>query len=159
MQIGYVKQKEFITKDGNGEKKVNKYFEMSIRPIFGASAKFTMSKNKSDNENAPAFNIYAHSEKGSISRKQKVGALWMREHEGETFMSGHIETPMITTGKLQISLWKAKPLFDNEVVDWMYDVNWKPYNPDVAKATEGANTTQPSYETPDIDIDEDEMPF
>jgi uncharacterized protein (DUF736 family) len=159
MQIGYVKQKEFITRDDNGGKKVNKYFEMSIRPVFGMSAKFTMSKNNSDNENAPAYNLYAHSEKGSISRKQKVGALWIREYEGETFMSGHIETPMMATGKLQISLWRAKSLFENEVVDWIYDVNWKPYNPDTTTSSDGTSTAQPGYEVPDVDIDEDEIPF
>ena len=157
MQIGYVKQKEITVKDGD-QQRVTKYFEMNIRPIFGTSAKFTMSKNKSENENAPAYNIYAHNEKGWINRKQKVGALWMQQHDGQDFMAGHIETPMVATGKLNISLWKSKPLYDNEVVDWMYDVNWKAYNPNAAKAGEAGGTT-PNYETPDIDIDEDEIPF
>jgi|GEM_PF-5811713 len=158
MQIGYVKQKEITVKDGD-QQRVTKYFEMNIRPIFGVSAKFTMSKNNSDNENAPAYNIFAHSEKNSIGRKQKVGALWMQEYQGEAFMAGHIETPMVATGKLNISLWKSKPIYEGEFVDWMYDVNWKPYNPNTEKTTTETGQVPVTYMTPGIDISEDEIPF
>jgi len=158
MQIGFVRKKEFVVRDENGERKTQSYLEMSIRAIFGVSAKFTISKNNSESENAPEYNIFAHNEKGWIGRKQKVGALWMKEFEGEKFMSGHIETPFVPGGKLQISLWRAKPLYDGEKVDWLYDVNWKAYNPNRDESEKDAPGYEVSVVQPrqsEIDIDDE----
>ncbi len=159
MQIGFVRKKEFISRDESGEKKTQSYLEMSIRPLFCVSAKFTISKNGSDHENAPEYNIFAHSEKGWIKRKQKVGALWLREYEGEKFMTGYVETPLVQSGKLSISLWRAKPVFDDEEVDWLYDVNWKPYNPQTEASKNEVEVSVVYPKQQQIDIDEDEIPF
>lgn len=159
MQIGFVKKREIALRGEEGETKRVSYYEMTIKPVFGASAKFTLNKNKSDKENAPLYNIYAHNERGWINRKMKVGALWIREtDEGKSFMSGMVETPLVGDGKLYISLWRAEAMYKGEVVDWEYDVVWKPYTP--PKDEEQSPRKVPvEIVTPSINIDEDEIPF
>ena len=159
MQIGFVKKREIALRGEEGEAKRVSYYEMTLKPLFGASVKFTLNKNKSDKENAPLYNIYAHNERGWVSRKMKVGALWLKEtDEGESFMSGMIETPLVDGGKLYISLWRAEAMYKGEVVDWEYDVVWKPYTP--PKDEDQTQRTVPvEIVTPSINIDEDEIPF
>lgn len=157
MQIGFVRQNAIKVKEGEGQKEV-KYLEMFLRPMFGNVQGFTLSKNTSDAENAPAYNIYAHNASGWIGRKMKVGALWMRETEqGEKFMSGNIETPLVANGRMSISVWKAKPLFEGEKVDWAYDVSWNPYedkkdDTSVPRVPNAATASQSGD-------DDDEIPF
>jgi uncharacterized protein (DUF736 family) len=157
MQIGFVRQNARKVKE-NGEQKEVKYLEMFLRPMFGMVQGFTLSKSTSDAENAPAYNIYAHNTQGWIGRKAKVGALWMREtEEGDKFMSGNIETPLVANGRMSISVWKAKPLFEGENVDWAYDVSWNPYDDkkDDTSVPRVPNATTPSHSSDD----DDEMPF
>lgn len=155
MQVGFVRQQSMVVQRGEERQEV-KYLEMHVKPVFGVAMRFTLSRNKSENENAPAYNIYAQNEKGWIKRKMKAGALWMRQtEEGEDFMSGHIETPLCDGGKMQVALWKAKPLYENEEVDWLYDVSWKPYVP----KQEDVGVT-PSYAPPSVSVDDEEpIPF
>lgn len=155
MQVGFVRQQSMVVQRGEDRQEV-KYLEMHVKPVFGVAMRFTLSRNKSENAEAPAYNIYAQNEKGWIKRKMKVGALWMRRtDEGEDFMSGHIETPLVDGGKMNISLWKAKPLFENEEVDWLYDVSWKPYAP--KKDDEKTTST---HAAPAVDVSsDDELPF
>lgn len=157
MQIGFVRQNVMkIKKDG--EQKEVRYLEMFLRPMFGNVQGFTLSKSTSDAENAPAYNIYAHNTQGWISRKARVGALWMREtEEGEKFMSGNIETPLVANGRMSISVWKAKPLFEGENVDWVYDVSWNPYDEkkDDTSVPRVPTATTASQQS----ADDDEMPF
>ena len=161
MQIGYAQKREMAVQQDGESKKIS-YYEMNIRTLFGTTEKFTLSRNKSDNENAPYFNIYAYNNKGWIKRKLKAGALWLKStDDGTQFMAGHIETPLVDGGKMQISLWRAKPLFEGESVDWEYDVVWKPYTPPkedqqpVSTQREIPVTVMPT----DITINEDEIPF
>lgn len=150
MQVGFVRQQSMVVQRGEERQEV-KYLEMHVKPVFGGTMRFTLSKNKSENTEAPAFNIYAQNEKGWIKRKMKVGALWLRKtEEGEDFMSGHIETPLVESGRMNIAVWKAKPLFEGEEVDWLYDVSWKPYAP--KKEEEEAAPKHTS-------LSDDEIPF
>ena len=158
MQIGFVRENKMVVVQ-NDERKEVKYLEMFIKPALGVVASFTLSKNKSENSSAPAYNLYAHSEKGWISRKSKVGALWMKQtEEGETFMNGHIESPLFEGGRLQISVWKAKAMYEGEVIDWLYDVSWKHYE---TKNESNGNVpgTVVYPKGNDIEISEDEIPF
>lgn len=156
MQIGYVKRLEIAVKEGNETVK-KKYYEMSIAPLFGNSQNFTLSRSKSENVNAPYFNIYAHNQKGWIKRKMKVGSLWLaKTDDGIDFMSGYIETPVVFGGRMNISLWKAKPNYEGEEVNWEYDVRWKPYDPNKeTKETKAA----PSVPVIEVDADDEEIPF
>ena len=162
MQIGYVRENKMVVVQ-NDERKEVKYLEMFIKPALGVVAGFTLSKNKSENSSAPSYNIYAHSEKGWIGRKAKVGAFWLKTTpEGESFMSGHIESPLFEGGKLQISLWKARPMYEGEVVDWLYDVSWKPYEAKNEGDGKEKSSVPVSVVYPDgtsIEINDDEIPF
>jgi len=159
MQIGYAQKREMVVQQDDESRKVS-YYEMNIRVLFGKSEKFTLSRNKSEHENAPYFNIYAYNQKGWINRKLKAGALWLKTtDEGTQFLAGHIETPMVAGGKMQISLWRAKPLYDSENVDWEYDVVWKPYTPPKDDQPRDIPVTI-VHKSEDIDVGEDdEIPF
>lgn len=165
MQIGYVEKKEMAVQESDGEIIKKSYYEMNIRMLFGTIERFTLSRNKSDKQNAPYFNIYAHNPKGWTARKLKAGGLWLKSlPDGTKFLSGAIETPMVDRGKLQISLWNAKPMYDGEDVAWEYDVVWKPYNPSEEEQTQ-PNKMPPAPKVKvmpagsDIDISDEEIPF
>jgi uncharacterized protein (DUF736 family) len=121
MTIGNVVQKSF---ESNG--KVVKYIEMIIRPPFMNSATFTISENKNkDKESAPDYFInYSYNRKNETFRRVRVGSLWNKVSDnGVQYKSGYIETPAVSTGKLYITLFKAKQ-FENEAQapNWLYDV-------------------------------------
>jgi uncharacterized protein (DUF736 family) len=151
MQIGFVEKRELVV---SGEKK--SWFEMIIKAPFVREFSMKMSKNENKkNEKSPDYFLYYRTnvKKGENYRDTNVGGLWLKiSNDGKTqFMSGHIETPMVGDGRINIALFKAKPNYDNEKVDWMYDVVWnikKEDDKDDEKVYDKADNQA-------VDIDED----
>ena len=130
MNIGYVKHKSNGV-EGEGRKE---WFELGIRPPFMQSATFSMHKNKNKTKDSePEYSIWTnYNRKGENFRGVKVGGLWKKmQKDGKTaYFTGVIESPAFNNGKLNIALFETK-LFKDEVasdIDWIYDVNWQPYN-------------------------------
>lgn len=186
MQIGYVFKKEFVTRQG--EMSVSTaYLEMDIRAPFTRPQKYKLKKNRDEaaHDNAPDFHIYMYvNGRGENLRLPRVGALWLKESDsGVKYMSGHIETPFGEKGRVNISLFSAKPNYDAEAVTWLYDVVWSYYERDdddndtshynapgydpqatgskapvVHKDKEG-RVIMPESNLPEIDLNTDEIPF
>jgi len=166
MKIGHVSKKSYKA----GEE-VKSYLEMIIRPPFMESATFTVSANKEKlNPNEPDFMIwYNFNRKGEKYPSTKVGALWNKTSDkGTEYKNGSIECPAVQGGKLSISVFAAK-VKEGEAVEWSHDVLWSP--PLASNNSNGysdggyaAPYTPPApiYEkasVPEIDINEDEIPF
>ncbi len=147
MNIGYVKHKN-NGKDGAERKE---WFELGIRPPFMESATFSMHKNQNkQNSNEPDYTIWTnYNRKGESFRGVKVGGLWRKvQKDGKTpYFTGVIESPAFTTGKLNITLFEAK-VFEGETaadIDWIYDVNWQPYQGNSNSSSTGGYTEPTTY--------------
>uniref|UniRef100_UPI0040489CC5 DUF736 family protein n=1 Tax=Aliarcobacter sp. TaxID=2321116 RepID=UPI0040489CC5 len=143
MNIGYVKHK---TNGMTGNER-KEWFELGIRPPFMTSATFSMHKNQNKkNSNEPDYTIWTnYNRKGENFRGVKVGGLWKKvQRDGITpYFTGVIESPAFPpTGKLNITLFETK-VFEGESaadIDWIYDVNWQPYQGNTNGASTGAST-------------------
>lgn len=134
---------------------------------------YTCSQNKKkQNDNEPDWIInYSFNKKGEKYRRSRVGAIWDKIKDNLSYKTGHIETPLFPTGRLNFSMFKSKPLDgeDPEKVTWAYDVVWSHYDPTNKNTTNDSNGEYqqvPQYDTapsqdniPQIDVDEDEIPF
>lgn len=168
MTIGVVTREEMFIGTGDN-KKTHKYLQLSIRPPFMTSATFTITTNKKkQGENEPDFIIYySFNRKGEKFRRARVGAIWNKIKEDLEYKAGVIESPLFPNGKLNFSLFKAKPLEgeDPNSLTWIYDAIWSPYNPNAnnQSQTDGeysqAQSSNTSNNIPEYDIDEDEIPF
>jgi uncharacterized protein (DUF736 family) len=168
MNIGNVTKKSFNVGTG-ADAKVQKYLEMIVRPPFMESATFTISQNKKkENDNAPDWNIfYSYNRRGDKFRRAKVGAIWDKTKDDLQYKTGHIETPLMPNGRLNITLFKAKQLEGETVAPtWAYDVVWTFYKADDDNdSNTSSNYNAPAYHDaptsniPEIDIDTDEIPF
>lgn len=164
MKIGHISKRSY--KAGEETKS---YLEMIVRPPMMESATFTVSSNDKKNPNEPDFNIwYSFNRKGERYPSTKVGALWNKESDsGVKYKNGSIECPAVPGGKLSISIFEAK-VKEGESIDWSHDVLWSPPR---AQSDNGysdggyaAPYTPPPvvYEKsamPDVEINEDEIPF
>ena len=147
MNIGYVKHKtNGMTGDDRKE-----WFELGIRPPFMESATFSMHKNKSkQNANEPDYTIWTnYNRKGENFRGVKVGGLWkkLQKDKVTAYFTGVIESPAFATGKLNITLFEAK-VFQGENaadIDWIYDVNWQPYQGNTNSTSTGGYTEPIAY--------------
>lgn len=147
MNIGYIKHKtNGLT--GNERKE---WFELGIRPPFMESATFSMHKNQNkQNSNEPDYTIWTnYNRKGESFRGVKVGGLWRKvQRDGKTpYFTGVIESPAFATGKLNITLFEAK-VFEGETaadIDWIYDVNWQPYQGNSNSSSTGGYTEPVTY--------------
>jgi len=177
MNIGYVQQKEYK----KGEDRI-KWFEMSIRVPFG-SCTLTMAKRtpkEGDAENAPDFDLwFSPNRRGESFDRMKAGSLWMKTSEkGNTYLSGYLESPLIASGKMYISVVKYVHQEGMKFQPILYNVLWSPprennesseqnggnyggySNPQTTYPTDQNNQTNGQYASiPEVDIDEDEIPF
>lgn len=174
MNIGVLNQQSFIQGKGENRQEI-KYLELLIRPPFMPSATFTVSQNKNkQNDNEPDWIInYSFNRKGENYRRARVGAIWNKIKDDFEYKTGHIESPIFPNGRLNFSMFKAKVLEgeDPASVTWKYDVVWTHYDPSKSNTndTNGEYSQAPQYDTtptgvsqaniPQIDIDEDEIPF
>jgi uncharacterized protein (DUF736 family) len=167
MNIGNVSQKSFTVGSGENQK-VQKFLELIIRPPFMESATFTITQNKKkQNDNEPDFNIfYSYNRRGEKFRRVKAGAIWNKTKGDLEYKTGHIETPLMPNGKLNITLFKAKQLEGETVAPtWIYDVVWSFYKAEDDSNNSSSNYNAPAYHSestntpPEIDIDEGEIPF
>lgn len=147
MNIGYVKHK---TNGMTGAER-KEWFELGIRPPFMESATFSMHKNNDKkNSNEPDYTIWTnYNRKGESFRGVKVGGLWRKvQKDGKTqYFTGVIESPAFATGKLNITLFETK-VFENEKaadIDWIYDVNWQPYQGNSNSSSTGGYTEPVAY--------------
>ena len=147
MNIGYVKHK---TNGAIGDDR-KEWFELGIRPPLMESATFSMHKNKSkQNANEPDYTIWTnYNRKGENFRGVKVGGLWkkLQKDKVTTYFTGVIESPAFATGKLNITLFEAK-VFQGESaadIDWIYDVNWQPYQGNTNSTSTGGYTEPIAY--------------
>ena len=147
MNIGYVKHK---TNGMTGAER-KEWFELGIRPPFMESATFSMHKNNDKkNSNEPDYTIWTnYNRKGESFRGVKVGGLWRKvQKDGKTqYFTGVIESPAFATGKLNITLFETK-VFENEKaadIDWIYDVNWQPYQGNQNSNSTGGYTEPVAY--------------
>ncbi len=175
MNIGVTNAKSFKVDDGNGGKKDKSYLEMSIRPPFMESATFTITTNANkENDNAPDFFInYSFNRRGENYPRARVGALWNKtSKDGDTtYIGGHIESPLFATGKMYISIFKAKAFDNSPPPKHRHDVVWSPplaqnndtdysqhsQEPQTYQAP--ANQAQKQEGVPIVEIEEDEIPF
>lgn len=172
MNIGFIDQQTFKPKkDEPAVKWLEVHFRMAgVRPF---SAKLSKNKQKEENENAPDFHIYlrANVNRGDKFRDLRIGALWIKtkviDDVEKTFMTGYVESPLF--GKQAIAVWKAEPYYDGEVVHYLYDVKTMEdqeqnndsyeYSQPAAYPTAQNQAAAPEQKIPEIDIDEDEIPF
>jgi len=177
MQIGFVRQESISVKDKNeAESKVVKWLEChfriaGIRPF---SAKMTPNKRK-EKPNQPDFIIYlrANINKKDSFRDIAIGSLWLGEKVidgvNKKFMTGSLE---VAFTKVSIAVWKAEPRFDGEVINYLYDI--KTMEDKRAGEQDYQNNDYDEYsqtpvvyeqppvqhqQVPQIDINEDEIPF
>ncbi len=167
MTVGYVQQKEMK----KGEE-VRRWFEMSIRVPFGTCT-LTMTKRKpkdGDAENAPDFDLFfSPNRKGETFDRMKVGSLWMKISEKQNkYLSGYIESPFITNGKMYISVVSYIHQEGMPVQPILYNVLWSApqtsgqnsnYQPDDNQRGSSDTQQTTSANIPEIDINEDEIPF
>lgn len=160
MLVGYLKKRTLEIKEG-GEKK---YIAGSLLFPLAPRLDITLSKNNSDNQDAPAFYIMANKPKGWNGGKQRIGALWLdtvanpaSSRDGETYMRGHIETPLVPQERIYVAVFAAKASFEGETVERDYDVLWSPMPK--KKEDDQDQPAQHSNGLPTVDIDDDEIPF
>jgi uncharacterized protein (DUF736 family) len=167
MNIGVVNHKKFKVGTGADAKQVP-YLEMIVRPPLMESATFTITPNKNkQNDNEPDFHInFSFNRKNENYRRARAGAIWNKTKGELEYKTGHIDTPMMPNGRLNITLFKAKQLEGETVAPtWAYDVVWTYYKADEdSNDTSSYNNTpvynsEPTNNTPVIDVDEDEIPF
>lgn len=165
MKIGFIRFDSMQIKDAqaqNGKRTVKwleAYFRMAgVRPF---TAKLSKNKNKETNADAPDYNIYLRGNvnKGDSFRDISIGALWIGtgvfDNVEQTFMTGYVESPVF--GRLPISVWRAKPLYENEKLEFLYEISiMKDRQNDQGRET--SSNTQ-ANKIPEIDISDDEIPF
>jgi len=161
-QIGFVKQESFAVKDREtGKEEIKKWLEChfrvgGMRPF---SAKMVPNKNK-DKDTAPDFHIYlrANVNKGDKFRDIRVGALWLKkkmiDNVETTFMTGNI---FMDFREIPIAVWKAKPRFEGDVVNYLYDISMMSDNrSDNAQDGDGGySVSYEGYENPPSPTDAD----
>jgi uncharacterized protein (DUF736 family) len=159
MQIGYVTEEVLM----NGEQET-RWLKLHIRIPFLRHAEFKLAKNtKKVKENEPDYIIYMFvNGRGETFRTPKVGALWLKKSTktGEPYLGGQIDSPVLPSGKMYIVLTKAKPLYEDEKVTWLYDALWSV--PDSAKtSSEQKESMQYSYDTGEMQTayTGEEIPF
>ena len=172
MKIGFVKQNEYKVKDS----KVVKWLEVVIRVPFG-SCTLTLTKVKEKSQdNSPDYHLFfSPNRRGENYSRMKVGSLWLKVSEkGNTYMSGYIESPLVTAGKIYLSIVKYTPMENMPVEDILYNVLWSPneerkengsdYAPYIPPTEQAPTTTTTTTTTAnnipvEIEITEDEIPF
>ena len=167
MNIGNVQQKEYKAKDQS----IIKWLEVAIRVPFG-SCTLTLTKVKEKTQdNSPDYSLYfSPNRKGESLDRNKVGSLWMKTSEkGNAYMSGYIESPLLTNGKIYISIVKYQALEGMPVQNILYNVLWSPEEKQKEYSDYQQNYTHTSsFEAPTttttavpvvMDIEEDEIPF
>lgn len=156
MTIGFLKKR---TTEIDGAEK--SFLAGTILLPLLSRMEITLSKNKDDQkpENAPEYFIYMTRPKNYGGPKSKIGALWFEKIEkveskkyGETYMKGHIETPLVPGDRLYIAIFKATPAFEGEELKHDYEILWSP-------AQKKREENQNSNNIPVVEIDEDEIPF
>ena len=158
-QIGFIKQEKMEVED-NGQKKEVKWLECHFRIAGVRPFKVKMSKNKNkQKENEPDFYLYLRSNihKGDSFRDIKIGALWLKEKDGEKYLTGNA---FIDFKEVNLYVKKAKPIFDNEKVAWLYDVFMFIDREQKQNSGNGGYAYgEPDYEVSETEIDDTEIPF
>ena len=171
--IGNVRMEKASFKDENGQDKEVKWLECYIMApgMVPFSVKMSENKNK-QNENSPDYFLYKRNKfnKNVSFRESKIGSLWIKQREVEDgyekFMAGMM---LLGTEEVSIMVFKAKPLYEGEKLNYLYDVviipnddfkNEKNNETDYSSGESVGYETQMEYPHADsIDIDEEEIPF
>jgi uncharacterized protein (DUF736 family) len=162
MQIGFVQRKTYPYTDSDGIPTVAHWLEMTIRIPGLTEMKFKLTKGKQEQgKKMPDTVLFyrMNQRKGEKYRDVQAGALWQSvSTDGKTnYLSGYIESPALPSSRIRIALFKATPRFENESVQWEYDVVWS------NKEAKQAQTQQqePYYEDNLLptDLYDDEVPF
>lgn len=104
-----------------------KWMELIIEMPFMERLKCAIYPNKKkQNPNDPSWLIWrSYSRKGESFRAVQIGAIWDKvSKKGESYKAGHIESAVMSGGKMYFSLFKSK-VYDGEDakrVTWAYDV-------------------------------------
>lgn len=164
-QIGFVKQEQTVFRKAGEVEKTVKWFECHFRVGGMRPFKAKMSKNKkkeADN-NQPDFYIYlrANINKGDKFRDIRIGALWVKKKvfDGveKTFMTGNV---FMDFKEIPITVWKAEPRFEGEVIEYLYDISMMKDKPQetAADADDGYQVTYEDEDIPAVDPEQD-IPF
>ncbi len=156
-QIGFVKQEQQIFRKAGEEDKTVKWFECHFRVAGMRPFKAKMSANKKkEKESQPDFYIYlrANVNKGDKFRDIRIGALWIKkkvfDNVEKTFMTGNV---FMDFKEIPITVWKAEPRFEGEVIEYLYDISMMKDKPQEDNADTGGG-----YETTYEDANGNEIP-
>jgi len=154
-QIGFIRQEKMEIEE-NGQKKEVKWLECHFRIAGVRPFKVKMTKNKNkQKENEPDFYLYLRSNinKGDNFRDIKIGALWLKEKEGEKYLTGNA---FINFKEVNLYVKKAKSLYEEENITWLYDVFM--FLDKAKERVEHGDAYESEYDV-GVEINDDEIPF
>jgi hypothetical protein len=169
MKIGFIRQEKMAIKTENGTKEV-KWLEchMRIAGLRAFNLKMLAYDKKDQSKKEPDYTLLLRSNvnKGDKFRDIPIGALWIGsaiiDGVEKKFMTGYIESIALPLGRVNIAVWKAEPLWEGDNPQYLYDIKTMedrqaqtPTNDDVPTY----DMPQQDHNTPNITIDEDEIPF
>ena len=170
--IGFVRQEAMTVKEGEEERLV-KWLECYIMvPGYERFlAKMVQNKNKSS-EKEPDFYLYRRGKfnKNISFRELKIGALWLKEKtvdgKVEKYLTGSM---LIGTQEVRIGVFRAKPLYEGEKLNHIYDIIMFVGDDERDKTTNTETYKEYTEETPTysyeptstqaFDVDEEDIPF
>ena len=177
MKIGHIRREK-----GKDDKT---WLVMDLAIPLAGRTRLTVSLNRSKQtgSNQPDYHLwYNMNARGQSDYKSaRVGSLWnKRSRDGATeYKDGYIEHPFAPGGRMQIAVFAAKPQ-DGETLSYTHEITWNPprgaasgggydggyaepaYTPPQPPQTQSPQQASPNphpQELPEIDINEDEIPF
>lgn len=164
-QIGFVKQESQTFKKAGEDERTVKWLECHFRVAGVRPFKAKMSSNKKkETDNQPDFYIYLRSNvnKGDKFRDIRIGALWVKKKTFDgvekTFMTGNL---FMDFREIPITIWKAEPRFEGEVIEYLYDISVmknKPQENTSSYADDNIKSEHKEENITPVDSD-DEIPF
>jgi hypothetical protein len=175
--IGFIRMEKATVQEGGNSKEV-KWMEVYF--MIPGFERFTakLSKNNNKNgENSPDYYLYRRAKfnKNVSFRDYKIGTLWLKEKDvngsKEKYMTGRM---ILGTQEVSIGVFKAKPLYEGEQVNYLYDVvlfpdnekqntysdsNDNTYHETVEPPVQNNQYVNNETTLPTVEIDEEEIPF
>ena len=181
MTIGHIWRKVIAEATQTAPRKTALILDIAA-PLLGRTSLTVSANNEKTNANEPDYLLwYNPNPRGSSRYKSvRVGALWNKSSSsGRDYKSGHIELPAVQGGKLYIAVFTAQQKDGQPPLQYTHDVVWSPpqqrtetdqYAVPAEMTHTQANGPQVVYEKvqthapaqtpqPQIDIDEEEIPF
>ena len=159
--IGFIKPEKAIIKE-NGVDKEIKWMEcyFMVPGLERFQAKLVANKNK-NGDNSPDYYLYRRGRfnKNLSFRDIKIGTLWLKEKNGEKYMSGFM---LLGDKEVRIGVFAAKPLYEGEKLNYLYDIvmfTESQQNNNEYSRVEPESDISRESEYHNIEIDDSEIPF